>query len=315
MAKKSAGKKKSSSPDYPLWARGIVEASRDGAASKLSPGLYVVATPIGNRGDISLRALATLVHVDAIACEDTRTSGALLASYGIKKPLLAYHDHNAERARPGILKKIAGGKAVALVSDAGMPLIADPGNKLVRACRDEGYAVTVIPGASAALTALAGSGLPTDKFSFIGFLPPKQTGRRAMLEKIRLIPVTAIFYEAPQRLADTLADMAEAFGPSRRASVARELTKLYEETVSGPLGDLATHYREHKPQGEITIVVAAAEEKAMAPTADLDALLEDALRTLSLRDAVEAVTSATGARRSEVYTRALLLKSSGGKSA
>ena len=247
-----------SSPDYPLLARCVAEASRDGQTSKLLPGLYVVATPIGNLGDISLRALWTLRHVDRIACEDTRQSGALFAHYGIKKPLFSYHDHNADKVKPRLLAMLAAGERIALVCDAGMPLIADPGFKLVRACRKAGHAVTVVPGANAALTALAGSGLPTDHFYFAGFLPPKQAARKKAIEALENVPATLVFYEAPQRLAETLIDLEKTLGGGRPAAVARELTKLFEETKSGTLTELASHYRLHDVKGEIVILVAPA---------------------------------------------------------
>jgi 16S rRNA (cytidine1402-2'-O)-methyltransferase len=308
-----ARKREKSSPDYPYQARQIVEASRDEAASKLPCGLYVVATPIGNLGDISLRALATLARADRIACEDTRVSGSLLARYGIKKPLLPYHDHNADEARPGIMQKLATGESVALISDAGMPLIADPGFKLVRECRETGYAVTVIPGASALLAALAGSGLPTDQFHFAGFLPPKPTARLKAIDVLKAIPATLLFFEAPQRLVATLADLAKGFGAFRQAAVARELTKLFEETKTSTLGELATYYRTNKVRGEIVIVVAPPEKNvATADVSDIDDLLRKNLDAYSLRDAVAAVSAITGAKKSEVYARALRLKGKSG---
>ena len=310
-AKKRAHRKAKSSPDFPQFAQKLVEASRNGDACKLPPGLYVVATPIGNLGDISLRALVTLASADAIACEDTRISGGMLARYGIKAKLVPYHDHNADDMRPRLLAKLAVGEAVALISDAGMPLIADPGFKLVRACFDAGHAVTVIPGANAALTALAGSGLPTDRFTFIGFLPPKSTARRKMLEKLRGVPVTTLFYEAPQRLADTLADMAAILTSSRSAAVARELTKLFEETQRGTLGELAMHYAANPAKGEIVIVVGPADTESASTALDIDGLLRQSLRGNSVRDAVALVSGATGTRKSEVYARALAIDKNG----
>lgn len=298
---------KTSSPDYPSLAKKLLEASGDDARSKLPMGLYVVATPIGHLGDVTLRALMTLANVERIACEDTRVSGGMLSKYGIKKPLIAYHDHNADHAGGSILRAIQDGQAVALISDAGMPLISDPGFGLVNACLKAGYPVTVIPGANAALTALAGSGLPTDRFHFCGFLPPKSVARRKALTSMLEIPGTLIFYEAPQRLAETLADMASVFGDDRAAAVARELTKLFEEQRRGTLGELAEHYATHDVKGEIVILVAPRTDSAEASTADIDALLAEALRTQTLRDAVAAVSDLTGVKKNEVYARALKL--------
>ncbi len=268
----------------------------------------MVATPIGHLGDITLRALVTLAHADAIACEDTRVSGGMLSKYGIKKPLIAYHDHNATVAGPKILEKIAGGAAVALISDAGMPLISDPGYGLVRACHEAGYPVTVIPGANAALTALAGAGLPTDEFHFVGFLPSKKTARQKAIAELCSVPGTLVFYEAPPRLGDALADLAKGLGVERSAAVARELTKFFEETRRGTLGELANYYAEHDVKGEIVILVGPAAEKSDAEREpDIDALLKQALRTESLRDAVATVSEMTGAKKSDVYARALKL--------
>ncbi len=290
-------------------ARQIVEASRDGDASKLLPGLYVVATPIGNLGDISLRALTTLEKVDRIACEDTRHSGNLLNQFGIKKPLLSYHDHNADKVRPRIFAHIASGEAVALISDAGMPLIADPGFKLVRDCREAGHAVTVVPGANAALTALAGAGLPMEQFCFAGFLPAKSVARQKVIEALEKNETTLVFYEAPQRLAETLVDLEKILGGSRQAVVARELTKLFEETNKGTLAELAGHFRNHPAKGEIVIIVARPEKQAAAGNAaGLDEILKEVLRTQSLRDAVATASDMTGIRKGEVYARALWLR-------
>jgi 16S rRNA (cytidine1402-2'-O)-methyltransferase len=300
--------KEKSSPDYPRLAERIVEASRDDAPSKLPAGLYIVATPIGNLGDISLRALWVLMHADGVACEDTRVSGSLLARYGFKKPLLPYHEHNAEKMRPQLLRRMAAGESVALVSDAGMPLIADPGYKLVRACHAEDIAVTVVPGATALLAALTGSGLPTDHFHFAGFLPAKAAARRKAIEGLAAIAATLILYETPPRLAEALADLAEILGAARPAAVARELTKLYEETRRATLGELARHYREHTAKGEIVLVIGPPEAKPAAHDASrIDQMLTDGLHTLSLRDAVAAVSAATGAKKNEVYARALWL--------
>lgn len=308
MTKKSSEKKKKTSPDYSLIVRKIIEGSGDATISKLAAGLYIVATPIGHLGDISLRALVTLASADRIACEDTRMTGLLLARYGLKKTLLSYHDHSADEKQLAILKHIAAGEAVALVSDAGMPLIADPGYKLVRQCREQGYDVTVVPGANAALTALSGSGLPTDRFLFVGFLPPKKTARLKALAEVQSIVATQIFYEAPQRLAESLEDMASLLGASRPAVVARELTKLYEETRRGSLGELALYYKENPPKGEIVILLSPPENNE-ASQQDIDALLTEQLQTYSLRDAVAVVATITGLKKGDVYKRALALTS------
>ncbi len=274
----------------------------------------MVATPIGNLGDITLRALAVLAQAEAVACEDTRVSGALLSRYGLRKELVACHDHNEGEVAAKILARIEGGAAVALVSDAGLPLISDPGFRLVRACREAGVAVTVLPGACAAVTALAGAGLATDAFFFAGFLPAKSAARCRELERLRDVPGTLIFYEAPQRIAAMLGDSARTLGENRPAAVARELTKLFEETLRGSLGELARTYEDGAVElrGEFVILVGAASKDAAPESAvDLEALLSQALQSHSLRDAVDAVSAATGSRRSEVYQRALRLSGKG----
>ncbi|MFY9287862.1 MAG: 16S rRNA (cytidine(1402)-2'-O)-methyltransferase [Alphaproteobacteria bacterium] len=298
--------KKKSSLDYPLLAKKLIEASGDAGISKLPAGLYIVATPIGHLGDITMRGLITLLSADLIACEDTRTSGAMLSKFGIKQKLISYHDHNADGRRPELLAHLNEGKAVALISDAGMPLIADPGYKLVHACREEGIDVFVIPGPSAAITALAGSGLPTDHFYFAGFLPSKSTGRKKALAGLSVVPATLVFYEAPQRLKETLRDMAEILGPVRKAAIARELTKLFEETKCGKLGELSEFYLDHDVKGEIVIVVEPPAE-AVATEQDLDDVLRTYLRSMSVRDASAAACAVTGISKSEVYARALWL--------
>lgn len=274
--------------------------------AKPVPGLHVVATPIGNAGDITLRALETLAGVDVIACEDTRITGPLMARYGIRRPLIAYHEHNAARLRPQLLDRMAAGEAVALVSDAGTPLISDPGYKLVRDARDRGLAVTHLPGASAVLTALVLAGLPSDRFLFVGFLPAKSAARKQELAGLAAIGATLVFYESAQRLADFLADAAATLGP-RDAAVTRELTKMFEEVRRGALADLARHYAEAgPPRGEIVVVVGPP-QAAAADADDLDALLRDALGRLSVRDAAAVVAEASGRPRKEVYRRALAL--------
>jgi len=274
--------------------------------ASLLPGLYLVATPIGNLADITLRALETLRHVDLIACEDTRVTGKLLDHYGIRTDMVPYHDHSSPAARADILARLAAGGRIALVSDAGTPLISDPGYKLLREAAAAGIAIVPVPGASAALAALQVSALPPDKFLFAGFLPPKSGARQKAIAALAAVPATLIFFETGPRLAASLADLAAVLG-ARPAAVARELTKLFEEVRRAPLPDLAAAYRgAPPPKGEIAIVVGGPEE--MAPEAeDMDAMLAKALAVMSVRDAAAAVAEASGRKRKEVYRRALEL--------
>jgi 16S rRNA (cytidine1402-2'-O)-methyltransferase len=275
-------------------------------APPLAAGLYLVATPIGNLGDISLRALQTLAGADLIACEDTRVSRKLTAHYGIETPLTPYHEHNAAQARPALLARLGQGQAVALVSDAGTPLISDPGYKLVRAAAEAGHAVIALPGASAVLAALGVAGLPTDRFFFEGFLPPKQTARQRRIAALASIPATLVLFESGPRIAAALADLAEGLGP-REAAICRELTKLHEEVRRGPLDGLARDYAGGaETRGEFVVVLAPPREE-VADDADIDTLLRDALLRVSVRDAVGEVALATGRARREVYQRALAL--------
>src|SRR4051812_34215607 len=279
-------------------------------APRLTPGLYLVATPIGNLRDITLRALEILAAADLVACEDTRVTRKLFDHYGLSAPLIAYHDHNAETARPKILDKLAAGSAVALVSDAGTPLISDPGYRLVREAAAASHTVTAAPGPSAALMALTVAGLPTDRFFFEGFLPAKEAARRTRIGELVRIPATLVLFESGPRLAATLADLAAGLG-KREAAVARELTKLHEEVRRGDLVSLAADYAAGtETRGEIVIVIAppAAEQ---ACTADIDALLNRALARTSVKEAVAEVASATGAPRRAVYSRALELAKAG----
>jgi 16S rRNA (cytidine1402-2'-O)-methyltransferase len=276
---------------------------------RFAPGLYVVATPIGNLRDISLRALDLLGAAAVVVCEDTRVTEKLMSRYGLKAQRLPYHEHNAEQMRPLLLEKLKAGAVVALVSDAGTPLISDPGFKLVRAAVAEGIAVTSLPGPSATLTALVLSGLPSDRFFFQGFLPPKETGRRRVLAEIAPLRATLIVFETGPRLAASLADMAAVLGGDRPAAVTRELTKLYEEVRRGSLAELAAHYAAAGgPKGEIVIVIGGAPAQGEALSEDdLDAALETALATMSVKDASTAVAAATGLPRRDVYQRALTL--------
>ena len=276
-------------------------------AATLDPGLYIVATPIGNLADVTLRALAILAGVDAILAEDTRVSRTLLARYGIDRPLSPYHEHNAAEARPRALQRIAEGQALALISDAGTPLISDPGYKLVAEAIERGLAVAAAPGPSAALAALCVAGLPTDRFYFEGFLPPRQAARRERINALASIPGTLIFYEAPGRLAETLADLALELGP-RPAAVARELTKLHEEVRRGSLDKLAAEYAASEPpRGEIVIVVGAAEARPAVSEAALDREIAAELERLSVKDAAAAIAAKHGLPRRQVYARALAL--------
>jgi 16S rRNA (cytidine1402-2'-O)-methyltransferase len=267
--------------------------------------LALVATPIGNLGDISARALETLRSADLIACEDTRVTGNLLAKFDIRRPTLPYHDHNAETMRPKLMERLLQGETVALVSDAGMPLISDPGYKLVRTATEAGIAVTVIPGPSAPLAALVLSGLPSDRFLFAGFLPVKDGARRETLRELKAVPATLLFFETGPRLADSLTTCADVLG-ERPAAVARELTKLHEEVRRDTLGALARHYAESgAPKGEIVVVIGPPlpEEQAF----DVDAALESALKSMAVKEAATAVAAASGKPRREIYARALAL--------
>jgi len=274
----------------------------------VTPGLYLIATPIGNAGDITLRALHVLKNADVIVCEDSRVTSRLLAIYGISKPLKPYHEHNADRVRPVIIKLLKDGKKAALVSDAGTPLISDPGYDLLRACIDEGLPVTTLPGPSAPLAALVLSGLPADRFLFAGFPPSRATGRRKVYAELAVIPATLIFMESPKRLAAALADMAEILGP-RQAAVGRELTKMFEEVRRGALAELAAYYQtKGPPKGEITVVVAPPSSVGVIIDDDeLDRRLLAALDGHSVRDAAAKVAAAANLPRRRVYARALLL--------
>jgi 16S rRNA (cytidine1402-2'-O)-methyltransferase len=277
------------------------------AARQLAPGLYVVATPIGNLRDITLRALEVLGAADLVLCEDTRVTLKLLERHNLSSKLLAYHDHNAGSVRPRVLEALSKGSAVALVSDAGTPLVSDPGFKLVEAAIEAGHRVFPIPGASAVLAALVAAGLPTDRFFFEGFLPPKSVARRARLSELRAIPASLIFYESGPRLAESLADMSATLG-MRDAAMCRELTKAFEEVRRGSLAELASHYREAgAPKGEIVVVVSPPGEEAPLDPGDLDKKIKAALKKLSLKDASAAIAAETGLPRKEIYARALAL--------
>ncbi len=270
----------------------------------LAPGLYVTATPIGNARDITLRALDVLKTVDLIVAEDTRVTAKLLAIHGISQPLSAYNDHNAAKERPRLLARLRDGARIALVSDAGTPLVSDPGFKLVRAAIEEGYPVHAIPGASAVLTGLVLSALPSDRFLFAGFLPPRSGERQAALEEMKMVRASLIFFESGPRLEESLTQMADILG-NRSAAVAREMTKLHEEVRRGTLDDLARAYaREPAPRGEVTLIVSPP-HAAEADFAAVDRALEAALAFMPLRPAAEMIADLTGASRKAVYARGL----------
>jgi 16S rRNA (cytidine1402-2'-O)-methyltransferase len=280
------------------------------SAPPLAPGLYLVSTPIGNARDITLRALDVLAAADVLAAEDTRNTRRLLEIHGVRRVtagLLAYHDHNGAVQRPRLLAALAEGRSVALVSDAGTPLVADPGYRLAREAAAAGHPVVAVPGASALLAGLAVAGLPTDRFLFAGFLPPRQPGRRRTLGELAAVPATLAFYESPRRLAASLADMAAVLGAERGAAVCRELTKRFEETRRGPLGELAAAYGAlPAPKGEIVVLVGPP-VAAPAPAAALEEALAAALARSSVKDAAAEVALALGLPRREVYARALAL--------
>lgn len=272
----------------------------------LKSGLYLVATPIGNLRDITLRAIDTLAMADVVACEDTRVSGKLFQALGFKAKLMALHDHNEVSQTPYLLSLIAEGKAVALISDAGMPLISDPGYKLVRECLEKGVYVTSMPGANSPLMALQLSGLPSDNFSFLGFLPSKTKARRDVLEAWKSVPTTLIIFESANRLEDSCKDILEVLG-DRPMTLTRELTKKFEDVwPSTAAGILERVQKDGEPKGEIVLVIGrGTEEKAEI---DVDALLKSALSTMTMKEAVSAVVEATGLPKKQIYNAALALK-------
>ncbi len=279
------------------------------SAPPLAPGLYVVATPIGNLRDITLRALETLAAADLILCEDTRTSAKLLDHYGISGKKQAFHEHNERGKADDIAARIASGAAIALISDAGTPLLSDPGFPLIRALAEQNLPVFPIPGASALLSALVVAGLPTDAFAFHGFLPPKAGARANALKKHIDSRETLVFYESPRRLGDTLASMAEVLG-DRQAVVALELTKRFERTHRGSLAELAAEFADAETKGEAVIVVAGAAEPSAPAPEDWQAALKESMAAQPLRAAVDEVAARFGLKRKEVYDAALALKAS-----
>ncbi|WP_116598362.1 16S rRNA (cytidine(1402)-2'-O)-methyltransferase [Primorskyibacter marinus] len=276
---------------------------------KLAGGLYFVATPIGNARDITLRALDVLATADVLAAEDTRSLRKLMEIHGVsvgERPLLAYHDHNGGKMRPRIMAEIAAGKSVAYASEAGTPLISDPGFDLLRAAAEDGLPVHSLPGASAVLTALTMAGLPTDKFLFAGFLPNAKGQRKSALKALASVQATLVFYESPKRTAAMLADAAEVLGADRPAAMCRELTKRFEECRRGTLAELAENIASGPIKGEVVIVIGRGEVKAVSESVMIG-MLEDALKRMSVRDAADIVAEGTGAPRRKVYQMALKL--------
>jgi len=272
----------------------------------LAPGLYIVATPIGNLADLSPRAADILARADVLAVEDSRVTAKLLHHIGARRPMVPYHDHNADRVRPELLARM-GAEAVALVSDAGTPLISDPGYKLVRDARVAGVMVTTIPGPCAAIAAVTLAGLPTDRFLFAGFLPAKAKAKADAIDDLARVRASLVFYESGPRLGATLAALAEQLG-GREAAVSREISKAYEETVTGTLPNLAARYADAPPKGEIVITVAPPGEPEAASEDDVDTALREALTRLPPAKAAGEVARATGADRRELYTRAMMIK-------
>ncbi|MEM5516145.1 16S rRNA (cytidine(1402)-2'-O)-methyltransferase [Henriciella sp. AS95] len=306
----------SKDPSVPAASRPDGEPSAETAPAqhgktRLEPGLHVVSTPIGNLRDITLRALDTLAAADEVLAEDTRVARKLLDAHGIRAKLSAYHDHNGAERRPDILSRLEDGATIALISDAGTPLVSDPGWKLVHEAVERGIKIIPVPGASALLAGLVASGLPSDRFMFCGFLPPKSGQRKREAESLKAVPATLVFYEGGSRLAACLSDLAETLGADRRAAVARELTKFFEETRHGTLGDLAAHYGENgPPKGEIVILVGPPIDAA-PDEADIDAALIKAMAESPMKRAANDVAEAFGISKRDAYQRALALKDNG----
>ncbi len=292
--------------------RAYVVGAAEIIARPLTPALYLVATPIGNLGDITLRALETLAAADVLACEDTRVTRILLDRYGIRQRPVAYHEHNAAEAGPKLLAALAGGKSVALVSDAGTPLVSDPGFRLVEQVLQAGFRVIPIPGPSAVLAALTASGLPSDTFLFAGFLPVKEGQRRSRLEELKAVPGTLIYFESPRRLSNTLVAMAEIYG-ARPAAVGRELTKTFEEMRTGSLAELAQLYAAaDTPRGEIVICVGPPLAEQVSGADEIDRLLLSLVAEMSASKAAAEAARMTGARKPDLYRRLMELKSNAG---
>ncbi len=288
--------------------RGYFIRSRFFAAPAIPPGLYIVATPIGNLGDITIRALDTLAGADLVACEDTRVTRKLLTRYGIETQVLSYHEHSGPRSHERLLERLAEGKSVALVSDAGTPLISDPGYRLVVDAAAAGHPVVPIPGASSLVTALSAAGLPAEAVLYAGFLPSKANARRKRLAELAEVPATLVLFESPNRIAALLADAAAELGAERPAAICRELTKLHETFDRATLSDLALRYEAAKVKGEVVLVVAPPQMRQAPKPDDTDAALRTALATMSVKEAARAVAAATGLPRRDLYQKALALK-------
>ncbi|QKV19763.1 16S rRNA (cytidine(1402)-2'-O)-methyltransferase [Oricola thermophila] len=294
--------------------RSFIVGGHEIAAPPLEPGLYVVATPIGNLGDITIRALETLAAADLLACEDTRVTRRLLDRYGIRRKTVAYHEHNAGAAGPKLVAALAEGRSVALVSDAGTPLVSDPGYRLVSAARAEGIRVIPVPGASATLAALSASGLPSDDFRFVGFLPAKESARRARLAELAREPSTLVAFESPNRLQASLSAIVDVMGPDRPVCVARELTKRFETIRTGTAGELRDRFASETVRGEIVLLVAPAPAGDTEWTPErTDAMLRDLLETMPVSKAAREAAAATGQPKSALYARLLELKDGRGK--
>lgn len=283
------------------------------SARPLEPALYLVATPIGNLGDITLRALETLAAADVVACEDTRVSRILLDRYGISARPFAYHEHNAADVGPRLIEHLGQGKSVALVSDAGTPLVSDPGYRLAQLALEAGHKIVPLPGASATLAALVGSGLPNDAFFFAGFLPHKEKARRDRLSELKDIPASLVFFESPHRVGATLAAAADVLGDERRAAVCRELTKTFEEFRRGTLADLAAYYQgDRVVKGEIVLVIGPPLAEAPPAEGEVDALLIELRKTLPVAKAASEAARRTGLPRKDLYQRILSMRGEAG---
>lgn len=277
-------------------------------AEPLAPGLHVVATPIGNMGDITIRALATLAAAETVLCEDTRTSGKLMERFAIRTRLAPYHEHNAQKVRPEILERLKHGATIALISDAGMPLVSDPGYRLVKEAAEQGIPVTACPGPSAVLTGLALSGLPTDRFLFAGFVPQKQGERKRLFAEFAKLKATLIFFESPHRIVETLHDLDEAL-PGRSVAVTRELTKLHEEVLRGMASGIAAELEARASvKGEITLLVGPPEEDEAVSEEDLDAAITQALSAMPASKAASEVAKRFNLNRQDIYQRILARK-------
>lgn len=299
-----------SQPSLP--ARRYVIGGAAFEAETLAPGLYIVATPIGNLGDMTLRGLSTLAAADVVLCEDTRTTAKLFERFGMRTPREPYHEHNAAKVRPGILARLKEDARIALVSDAGMPLVSDPGYRLVAEAVAAGIPVTACPGPSAVLTGLALSGLPTDRFAFFGFLPQKQGERRRMLEQASAVPATVILFESPHRIVDCLRDVAGIM-PRRKVAVTRELTKLHEEVLRGTADEVAAILAARESvKGEITLLIAPlTDDDVEASAADIDAAISEALAAMPASKAAAEVAKRFRLTKKDVYDRILALKADG----